>query len=463
LVTIQGNYIGTDASGEISLGNHGDGVTTTGRVFAVQGNLISGNALDGLNLRSVSSTNSVVRNYIGTDATGRRPLGNGGDGIDVFDVTGLNVGPQFEVTQPPPAVINPAGVGRNVISANGGHGARFGQTFPISNAWNVRRNFIGTDVTGAAPLGNAGSGIYVTARGFSIGGSNGAVIHEGNVISANRGDGITVDGVAAGLPLGAAVQGNRIGTDVSGGVVLPNAGDGIAIHDSSGVLVGARFPTDRSYGNTIAENGGTGVRVTGSGAGNTLSANRIFSNAGLGIDLGGDGVTPDDPLDADAGPNGLQNIPVIAAAATGRNARTETVVQFSLHAEPNTSHTVEFFASPARDASGYGEGATYLGFATITTDAAGNAAGRVTVDRAEAGAWVTATATSAAGNTSEFSAAVRVAERTAVGRRGSYEDGGGVVPAQASVADVAVADPVTLAVIHGSGARAAGRRRGALD
>jgi hypothetical protein len=81
---------------------------------------------------------------------------------------------------------------------------------------------------------------------------------------------------------------------------------------------------------------------------------------------------------------------------------------------PSTTFTIEFYASPTADPSGYGEGKRYLGSITVTTDAAGNVAfstillGVSTVK----GEVITATATDPGGNTSEFSLAV-VAKATA--------------------------------------------------
>jgi hypothetical protein len=425
---IWGNFVGTDSAGAADLGNGGDGVATSNVRASVIGNLISGNGGDGLHVeKSVDLAGDVEGNYIGTDASGTRAIGNDGDGVDLLDCQQIGVGHYFPLGSPPPQ-INLRGGGRNIISGNGGHGVRVsGQR---ARNVSVVNNVIGTNVAGTAPLGNQGSGVHVTGDiGLMIGGTvfgaPGIEIDNGNLICANKGDGVTVVGATGAQYSTPRITSNRIGTNAAGAAGLGNGGHGIAIVDASGVLVSAAAD-DRAFANTIAYNNGDGIRVTGATSQvNRISSNRLFSNAGLGIDLGGDGATPNDPLDADSGPNGLQNAPVVTAAATGRTSRMGTTVQFTLHANPNQQHAVEFFASPARDPSGYGEGAKYLGQTTVTTDAAGNAVARVTVARAEPGWWITATATTTSGttgNTSEFSAAVRVAERTAVGRRGVYED-----------------------------------------
>src|SRR5206468_5435944 len=118
-------------------------------------------------------------------------------------------------------------------------------------------------------------------------------------------------------------------------------------------------------GNSIAFNAGNGITVLETATGNVYSANAIFANAGLGIDLGGDGVTPNDFGDADPGPNDRQNFPGLdSALATSAG----TLVDGSLNSLPNTSFVVEFFANSAPDPSGFGEGERFLGSQMVTTD-----------------------------------------------------------------------------------------------
>src|SRR5262249_41373959 len=116
------------------------------------------------------------------------------------------------------------------------------------------------------------------------------------------------------------------------------------------------------------------------------------------------GVTLNDPQDADTGPNGYQNFPVLSRAQSGATTR----VVGTLNSTPGTTFTLDFYASAARDPSGYGEGQRYLGSTTVTTDGLGNAAFDLTLAATTAsGEWVTATATDPAGSTSEFSLALQ--------------------------------------------------------
>src|SRR5207253_9369082 len=108
-----------------------------------------------------------------------------------------------------------------------------------------------------------------------------------------------------------------------------------------------------------------------------------------------------DPGDTDNGPNSLQNFPVLAFAGP---SGVHSVVGGTLNTTPNTTFHIEFFANNAADPSGFGEGQTFLGFTTVTTDASGDASFTALVPGSVSiGQIVSATATSPGGSTSEFS------------------------------------------------------------
>src|SRR5262249_33075759 len=139
-------------------------------------------------------------------------------------------------------------------------------------------------------------------------------------------------------------------------------------------------------GNTIRFNGAGGVSIGNgsfnggggqfdpSGTSNAIQGNVISSNGltypeRLGIDLGGDGVTPNDLGDSDTGTNNLQNFPVLASAISSDGS---TTIQGSLNSTPNASFRLEFFANSACHSSGYGPGESFLGATAVITDANGN-------------------------------------------------------------------------------------------
>lgn len=196
------------------------------------------------------------------------------------------------------------------------------------------------------------------------------------------------------------MAGNYIGTDVSGTTALGNGGKGVQIGGGGGAqlnTVGTNGDGigDPAEANTIAFNVASGVVVSGgSSTGNSIRGNSIHSNGALGIDLNDDGVTLNDPGDGDAGPNGLQNCPVLESVDAGATTR----VVGSFNGAPGTTLTIDVYANQAADPSGFGEGQRHLGFFTVTTDAAGNAAFDETLAAASTGGeFISATATDPAG------------------------------------------------------------------
>ena len=195
---------------------------------------------------------------------------------------------------------------------------------------------------------------------------------------------------------GNVIAGNWIGSSATGSP-LGNQNDGVVI-DSSNNTVGGTA----AAGNRIVSNGTNGVTIN-NGTGNDIRANAIANNGGLGIDLENNGVTANDLGDGDGGGNGRQNFPVLAEASGG--------VTGTLNSTPGTTFRIELFANTACDASGNGEGATFLGATAVATDGAGNAT--IPLFAAAAGQVVTATATDSSNNTSEFSTCVQVAAASA--------------------------------------------------
>jgi cysteine-rich repeat protein len=118
-----------------------------------------------------------------------------------------------------------------------------------------------------------------------------------------------------------------------------------------------------------------------------------------------DAVTPNDPGDGDEGPNNLQNFPVLTSVSSTSG---DTTVEGMLNSAPTATYRIEFFSNSTCDSSGNGEGKTFLGSADVTTDAGGNANFTVMFPGPlPLGYAVTATASDAGNNTSEFAACTR--------------------------------------------------------
>lgn len=409
---IRGNFIGTDITGTRSIdgtgsqrmGNiigvvvSGSSSNTIGGTEPGAGNLISGNRNYGIEIDGGATDNSVQGNYIGTDATGTVALGNGTIGVAIFS------------TQSTRNVVGGTATGaRNVISGNGSSGSSGVGVWLFGSGNFVQGNLIGTDVTGTQDLGNLEDGVRVGT--YASENTIGGVTPEArNIISGNDRTGVLIDPSVDGV--GNLVQGNFIGTDIAGVNPLGN-GFGVALLIprvvSPRIFDNVIGGTRDGAGNTIAYNRYEGVYVSDlsvdriGSAGNAILSNSIFSNGGLGIDLGGDGVTPNDVGDMDTGANFLQNYPFLTSATSG----SSTTIVGTVNSLPDTSYRIEFFSSSSTDASGNGEGATYLGSTTVQTDASGDVGFEITLPlQLAAGQWITATATDPQNNTSEFSNAV---------------------------------------------------------
>jgi hypothetical protein len=327
-------------------------------------------------------------NRIGTDAAGTAALGNSFNGVIV---TGAGTSNN--------SIGNPAAAGNtrflNVICANGTNGVRL-RTAASGNT--VQGNRIGINAAGA-PVGNVVAGVQINDGATSnLVGGGGDLIFQTNWISGNAGDGVLV---ADATTTGNSISSNNIGIDPAGQA----AGNGDAgvrfTAGASGNTVGG---TALTAGNRIANNVAGGVIVE-SGTGNAILGNGIGPNAGLGIDLFPSGVTANDPCDADTGPNNLQNFPVLSSATS---AGAMTNVLGSLNSAATTNYRIEFFANTACDSSGNGQGRYFLGSTDVMTDAGCLALIDATLSIPAPGAWITATATDPAGNTSEFSACVEL-------------------------------------------------------
>jgi len=240
---IQGNLIGTDVTGTLPLPN-GTGIslsqadnTTIGGSAAGARNVIAANLGSGIGISY--GTGCVIRgNYIGTDITGTKALGNG---MGINDSGGANV------------AIGGTGPGDgNLVSGNKGIGI---YVYNFASDTTILGNRVGTDVTGTLPLGNI-TGIATSndSAGFRIGGTGPG---EANVIAFNKGY------LQYGLPVGALIYSSSKQIPIRGNSFHDNEQLGIAFtgelptfNDPGDVDTGSNdqqnFPIVRSveYGNS---------------------------------------------------------------------------------------------------------------------------------------------------------------------------------------------------------------------
>jgi hypothetical protein len=282
---IRGNYIGLKINGTEGLGNASQGIAifqgpdtnTIGGIGAGQGNVISGNGNDGVLIAESGTTGHLVQ--------GNR-IGTNAAGTAVIpNVRGVEIYNSASGNTIGGTVASAA----NLISGNTSNGILI-----VGSDNTVQRNSIGTDVSGTLDLGNGQHGIQIIggASNNLIGGASG----DGNVISGNNLNGVDI--LHSGTS-GNRVDGNLIGLDVTGTVDVGNTSFGVAIaQGASGNIIG-----EVGGGNVISGNDGAGVRIVDNGTNNNL----VQVNY-IGLDVTGTLPRPNSAegviLDANVGASG---------------------------------------------------------------------------------------------------------------------------------------------------------------
>ncbi|NOT17561.1 MAG: right-handed parallel beta-helix repeat-containing protein [Sulfuriferula sp.] len=207
-----------------------------------------------------------------------------------------------------------------------------------------------------SPLGTPGGGHTNTFDGILIINTASNVTVRYNLTKNQRGGGIEF-GFGSGAVTGVMTD-NTVTTNGYNSAGVASTEDlGVAAYS----LAGGTAIT-MSY-NIITNNAGPGIVVMSS-SGITITKNSFFANGGLAIDLDPNtrdpngygtpnGVTINDLNDADTGPNGLLNFPILnTAVILGSN------LQLTGWARPGSLIELYITDSPA-DPSGFGEGQNY--------------------------------------------------------------------------------------------------------
>ncbi len=181
-------------------------------------------------------SNSIVEgNYLGTDTAGVAAMGNENGGVICAQgSTGNTIGGTTDAA-------------RNLISGNGGYGGngvQIGESGGGATNNIVIGNYIGVNLTGDQDLGNDMVGVMVTGNGSTNNTVGGTETTRRNIVSGNDGHGVTVQDDATGNN----VQGNYIGTDITGTVGIPNG----ILYTTNGVGVQIVFASDNTVGGTSA-------------------------------------------------------------------------------------------------------------------------------------------------------------------------------------------------------------------
>lgn len=355
-------------------------------------------------LRAVMKGNGVgVGERIGLIGS---TFGNIGDGIEAEESPGVVIGGDTPDTW-------------NVVGANTGAGIALKSTHPTAEVPGpavIAGNLTGGRTSGFGGLVSRASnaiGILVeNSSNVRVGSTN---PNGGNSVVASTGTGLRIKGTLSNAISAVNNILGKVGTHHgTEGEPMGNGEDGVLIEEGAeDNEIGdvPLFPMfgGSSNGNTISGNGRNGITLASTaGNNNRIGGNNIFGNTNLGTDVGGDGSTPNDPMDADTGPNNLQNYPEIMSTQIVNN---ELIVNFRVDSDPTNSAyganglIVEFFKADSGSEGERSIGSTYYTQADynslvpgIKTVNLGNliAIGILGTD------MVTATATDANGNTSEF-------------------------------------------------------------
>ncbi len=369
-----------------SAGASTHGMEIQASATTIRGLAIGGFTDTGVRTQSSATGLTLQQNWIGLDL----------DGIANPNANGL-----WLTAGGSGATVGGAGLG-NVISGNTGVG------ITVADDATIQGNIIGLDPTGTAAVANGSHGIQVTGGSGAV--TIGGLADLANTISGNGDIGVR-------LAAEATVAGNQIGVSRNGSTLLGNGSDNVrvvsggddSVIGSPGLGNTIRDATDRGINvlagvtgvtiesNTVTDNGATGIANSGA----TVLGNATADNGGLGIDRSDDGPTANDAGDLD----GIPNTPVI-----GRVQRVGGDLVIDLELDTTAGdHRIEVFGNSTADPSGFGEGETFLGGATVTHTGSGAETFQVTVT--SPATILTATSTRDLGggtyaNTSEHSPAV---------------------------------------------------------
>lgn len=322
--------------------------------------------------------------------------------------------------------------------------------------YTVECNYVGTNAAGTTVNGNETAGLFL------LNATN--TIISNNLVAGSGLYGIASIG-AFGSSSGVSITGNLVGADLTRSINAAYANNtGVNVQGAAtDSIIGGTTATTRNYifgnteGNVMVGSFGGGVADNIAILGNHIygspgTAGAGLGFAGLGIDLYLDadgnqqpdtsGVTANDAGDGDSGPNEFMNFPVISSA-TGDG--TDTEVAFSLDV-PAGDYRIEFFSNDIADASGNGEGQTFIGSASVTSAGSGSEDFTATLSGFSAVSSISATTTEDLGggnfgSTSEFSA---VLASTVVESGGSGSNGSN--PEDNELADTGVSGSVYIVI-----------------
>ena len=307
--TVSGNVIGLGAGGSTDVFNSANGIYLNddgGNNIVGPGNVISNNKQSGVLIFGTvgdGGHDSVVGNFIGTDAQGEMVEGNGGDGVFIYGTSYNTIGGAIRSSvngnAGVPSISQLGDSNSNLISGNAQAGveifspAYLSPDTPLATGNVVIGDLIGTDKTGSNPIGNNADGVEIYSSTNNTIGEPG----DFNVISGNAGNGVLIAQVSSVPSKDNTLSGNFIGIGSDGSTVVANNQNGVLVENASSNTIGATSGGG-VYGNTnvpstasnvISGNGLAGVQFVGGSPNNTVEGDYIgvnvhgTGNAGNGL------------------------------------------------------------------------------------------------------------------------------------------------------------------------------------
>ncbi|HMS92661.1 MAG TPA: right-handed parallel beta-helix repeat-containing protein, partial [Candidatus Saccharibacteria bacterium] len=427
---VEGNFVGVNVSGTASLGNSGNGVqistssasniiggTTTGAR-----NVLSGNASSGVIAINAGTDNNVIQgNYIGTDTTGMLDLGNTTFGVDVGQgaigntVGGTSISARNVIAGNNNINLALGGENNtaqgNYIGLNAQGSAVIYSTANQLVTLGGDNNVFGGTTEGAGNYvaGGGGNGVVLSGQTPFGGASSFNNIVQGNCIGTNAN--CEYEPGFGNTNVGLLVIADTYNSQIGG--IEPGAGNTIA-GNGAGIGIGGiatYYPLGTSVLiNSIYNNTGA-VAPSGIAGGIDLFQSNDF------VDFINIGVTPNDVNDIDyegsnTGPNHYLNFPVLNSVSSTNGTAT---INYDLDINDSeayaTGYRVDFYANDSGDVSGHGQGQTHIGYDTVSGDVTGRQVNISLPAGVEGNKYITAITTmttdytdSGFGHSSEFAA-----------------------------------------------------------
>jgi fibronectin-binding autotransporter adhesin len=384
-----GVYVASGASGNTIGGSS----SVSGGQLSGPGNLVSGNAEGGIVLNGTSSApvqnNLIAGNFTGTNVTGNAAIPNDPTQTSEDDVDLLNYSSDNTVggVSSRDGNNNLSGLG-NLISGSGEDGIYVAAG---ASANLIEGNFIGTDKTGMASVGNDYQGVGIdSASNNTLGGT---ATGTGNVISGGDELGVAIFGSGGGSSSNNLILGNNIGLAADGSTALGNAYSGIYLGTGSDFGETAGTATNNTIGgttsaayNVIASNGNYGVWLTGSTTGDVIQGNDIGymsslasspnAEGDLQVDSGGTGSNTGGTLTlgsmTDAGTFTLSGTTVINSALTISSGGVLNWDSANITARSGTGTITDNGSLVFNSASSFTVGNVISGTGTLTQQGSGD-------------------------------------------------------------------------------------------